>query len=192
MAGNVNRAKAEIPTIDCALVTIALEDGTEFGFKTANHVAVETQFETQDAVKLVVKGKLIAQKPEESTITGNQITLTDNVFNPELVLVLQGGVIKFDTEEPTKIIGYAPPVAGSDDKGQVFSMNCYSAQYSASGQIVQYEKTSYPNCQGVPISFSSEDGVFRAPEYVINSAPNIGQSPYEINYVQGLPELQTA
>lgn len=187
MAG-VRKSKAEIATIDCNLVTIETSDG-EFGFDTANKIAVEPQIEETEAVKLVVKGILRAQKPKESTITGHEITLTDNVFNPELVLVLQGGVIKYDTQEPTKIIGYTPPVAGSKDKGEVFKLNAYSAQYDASGQIVQYEKISYPNCQGVPVAFGSEDGVFRAPEYVINSAPKTGEAPYEISYVAALPEL---
>lgn len=189
----VYKSKAEIPTIDCTLVTIETGSGEtarEFGFDTANAIAVEPQIEEEDAVKLVVKGKLRAQKPNTSTITGNQITLTDNVFNPELVLILQGGQIKYDPVETTKITGYTPPVAGSNDKGEVFKLNAYSAQYDASGQIVQYEKITYPNCQGVPVAFGSEDGTFRAPEYTINSAPKTGEAPYEINYVAALPTLE--
>ena len=191
MAGNVKKSKAEIATIDCCLVTIETAEG-EFGFDTANKIEVEPQIEEEDAVKLVIKGILRAQKPKNSTITGNEITLTDNVFNPELVLALQGGVIKYDTAEPTKITGYTPPVAGSAHKGEIFKLNAYSAQYDASGQIVQYEKITYPNCQGVPVAFGSEDGSFRAPEYTINSAPKIGEAPYMISYVASLPTLVNA
>lgn len=188
---DVKKSKAEIATIDCCLVTIETEDG-EFGFDTSNKVAVEPQIEEEEAVKLVIKGILRAQKPATKTLTGNEITLTDNVFNPELVLVLQGGAIKYDTEDTKKIIGYTPPVAGSTDKGKVFKLNCYSAQYDAAGIIVQYEKITYPNCQGSPVAFGSEDGVFRAPEYVINSAPKTGEAPYDISYVKELPVLVAA
>ena len=191
MANNVKKSKAEIATIDCCLVTIETTDG-EFGFDTANKIEVEPQIEEEDAIKLVVKGILRAQKPKTSTITGNEITLTDNVFNPELVLVLQGGEIKYDTVNTSKIIGYTPPVAGSADKGEVFKLNAYSAQYDASGQIIQYEKITYPNCQGTPVAFGSEDGAFRAPEYKINSAPKTGEAPYVISYVAELPTLQNA
>ena len=184
----VKKSKAEIATIDVCLVTIETTDG-EFGFDTANQIEVEPQIEEEDAVKLVVKGILRAQKPKTSTLTGNEIILTDNVFNPELVLILQGGTIKYDQVELTKIIGYTPPVAGSSDKGEVFKLHAYSAQYDASGQIVQYEKISYPNCQGIPIAFGSEDGAFRAPEYTINSAPKSNEAPYDIDYVVELPEL---
>lgn len=182
------RAKAEIATIDCCMITIETKDG-EFGFQTANKIAVEPQIETTAAVKLIIKGKLKAQKPEQSTITGNKITLTDNVFIPELVLALQGGTIKYDSGEPSKIIGYTPPVVGSDDTGETFKLNAYSAQYNAAGAIVNYEKITYPNCKGTPVSFGAEDGVFRAPEYTINSAPNTGEAPYELTYVDALPVL---
>ena len=185
---NPKKSKAEIATIDCCLVTIETNDG-EFGFDTANKVAVEPQIEEQEAVKLIVKGVLRAQKPPVKTLTGNVVTLTDNVFNPELVLILQGGTIKYDAQDTEKIIGYTPPVAGSSDKGEVFKLNCYSAQYNAAGQIIQYEKIQYPNCTGSPVAFGSEDGVFRAPEYTINSSPNTGEAPYDISYVTALPVL---
>lgn len=189
MSKQVKKSKAEIATIDCNLITIELSDGREFGFDTANKLAVEPQIEEEDAVKLVVKGILRAQKPKTSTITGHALTLTDNVFNPELVLVLQGGEIVYDPNNPDEIVGYNPPVAGSNDKGETFTTNAYTAQYDASGQIVKYEKMSYPNCKGVPVAFGSEDGAFRAPEYTINSAPKTGEPPYSLTYVKSLPML---
>lgn len=181
----------EIPTIDVNLVTIQEQgtDGTvtgdEYILDTASQIEVEPQIEEEDGVKLIIKGVLKAQKPSTSTLTGNQITLTDNVFTPELVQMLQGGVVTTGTDGT--VTGYTPPVAGSNEKGKIFTLNAYSAQYNAAGIIVRYEKISYPNCQGVPIAFGSEDGTFRAPEYTINSAPNIGQAPYEITYVNELP-----
>lgn len=185
----VYKSKALIPTIDCCMVTVSA-DGEEFGFDTSNKVEVEPVVEETDAVKLVIKGILRAQKLGQSTITGHEITLTDNVFNPELVLILQGGKITYSDPDTNKVVAsYTPPVAGSADKGKVFKLNCYSAQYDASGQIVNYEKITYPNCQGKPVAFSSEDGVFRAPEYTIVSAPKTGEAPYTIEYVDELPTL---
>lgn len=195
----VTKSRNEIPTIDVNLVTISTKDGKEFGFDTANQLQVEVQTEDTDSVKLVVKGILRAQKPMESTITGHQITLTDNVFNPQLVKVLQGGKILYwqneeksstgETETSYGVARYTPPVAGSAEKGEIFTLNAYSAIYNAAGVITGYEKTIYPNCQGVPVAFNSEDGVFRAPEYTINSAPDIGEPPYDIVFVQTLPVL---
>lgn len=193
----VYKPKNEIATIDCSLITISHTVGSgseavteEIGFDTANQIEVEVQTEEEDAVKLVVKGKLRAQKPKQTTITGNEITLHDNVFNPELVLILQGGTIQYDSQTGA-IQSYTPPVAGSDDHGESFELNAYSAQYNAAGQIVNYEKITYPNCKGQPVAFSAEDGTFRAPEYVIDSAPNTGEAPYTITWVDELPTLAT-
>lgn len=180
----------EFATIDVALVSIRVNGSEdELILDTANQIQVTVATETQDKIPLIVKGRLIAQKPQQVTVTGNTIVLTDNVFNPELVKILQGGTIKYDSQTPTKVIGYTPPAVGSDDKGSVFTLSAYSAIYDAAGLIKGYEKISYPNCQGVPVALNSVDGTFRAPEYTINSAPNNGEAPYDMDIVQSLPTV---
>lgn len=181
----------EFATIDVNLVTVqTYEAGSdEIIFDTANQVQTTIATETTDAVKLIVKGRLIAQKPEEVTVTGNTIVLTDNVMNFDLIKILQGGTIKYDPLDPTKVIGYSMPPAGSTEKGQRFILRTYSAIYNEAGVIVGYEKTTYPNCQGVPTAFNVEDGTFRAPEYTINSMPANGESPVDIDIVSELPAV---
>lgn len=188
----VTKKKPEgIATIDVELVVIRTGDGTngtEYAIDTAGQIQVKPQTEEEDAIRLVKLGRLLAQKLATTTITGHQITLTDNVFYPEVAKVLQGGTFSGEGASMT----YEPPAAGSNEKGEVFELDCYSAQYDASGQIVNYEKITYPNCQGTPFGLSSEDNVFRLPEYVINSAPKAGQAPYKISYVNELPSFADA
>lgn len=192
----------EIPTIDVALVTIEKKGGDiVYAFDTANKLGVNVQSETEDATKLVVKGRLIAQKPETVTITGHTLVLTDNVFIPEVVKLLQGGIIKWwtsadktasqVTETEFGIAQYTPPVAGSKDKGEICIVKAYSAIYNAAGIITGYERITYPNCTGTPVALNTEDNVFRAPEYTIYSAPDTGEAPYTIDYIgpDDLPEV---
>lgn len=198
MPSNTVKKGNEIPTIDVSLVTIeekvtSGQSTTVYIFDTANKLGVNVQSETQDATKLVVKGRLIAQKPETVTITGHTLVLTDNVFIPEVVKLLQGGTIKWwtsaektamsDSETAFGIAQYTPPVAGSTEKGKICIVKAYSAIYNAAGIITGYERITYPNCQGTPVALSSEDNVFRAPEYTIYSAPNTGEAPYTIDYI---------
>lgn len=193
----------EIPTIDVALVTISVPGrGQELALNTASKLGVNPQTETKDAVKLVVKDRLIAQKPASTTITGHTLVITDNVFIAEVVKILQGGTIKYfgnaegtqesDTDAGFGVKSYEPPAVGSAEKGEVFILNAYSAIYNAAGIITGYEKIRYPNCQGVPLALSSEDGVFRVSEYTINSAPDTGEAPYKLEYVKTLPEIEAA
>jgi hypothetical protein len=181
----------EIATIDVTLVTVKTNDAeTEIALDTANSIAVTVNSETTDAVKLIIKGKLKAQKPEQVTVTGNQLVLTDNVFNPEMVQILQGGTVSYDDDGAFK--GYTPPNAGEDADITPFTLNAYSAIYGADALVKGYEKISYPNCQGQPVALSSEDGTFRAPEYTINSAPDVGQPPYTLEIVSELPKVENA
>jgi len=185
----------EIATIDVALVSIQTyeQDADEIILDTANHIQVAVQTETEDAVKLVVKGRLIAQKGEQTTITGNQITLTDNVFNDKVVKILQGGTIKTDPVTG-EFAGYTPPVVGAkgeDATGKLFRLKAYSSIYNAAGVLTGYECITYPNCKGKPFAFDSEDGVFRSKDYVIDSAPAEGEAPYDMDII-GVDELPVA
>lgn len=180
-----------IPTIDVSLIVIRVGDdntGTEWAIDTANKLGVEPQVSTVEAIQLVKLGRVLAQKPKTTTITGHQLTLTDNVFTPEIMKILQGGKVT-GTGATLK---YVPPVSGSGEKGEIFELDAYSAEYDASGQIVKYEKITYPNCQGSPVPINTEDDVFRLPEYTIMSAPNKGQAPYELSYVTELPDFSEA
>ena len=178
-------------TIDVALVVIRTGDsstGTETAIDTSNQIQVEPQINEEDAVQVIKDGKVLAQKLGKSTLTGNRITLTDNVFSPEVAKTLQGGEITGEGEN----LVYTPPAAGSGETGEVFELDVYSAEYNAAGQIVKYEKITYPNCQGTPIGLGTEDGVFRVSEYTINSAPDTGEPPYKLSYVTELPDFSEA
>lgn len=254
----------EVATIDVALVVVKDGDGNRIGLDTSNRVQVTPVTETRDAVKLIVKDRLIAQKGQKVTITGNTITLTDNVFNAQLVQLLQGGVITFsrkyssasasidagkhhivvgtdylvfnvgeavtgsvefndvsgvleivttnnrqrksytveasapsgstaitvtDASDTSRVKSYTPPTVGEVVNSEPFTLECYSAIYNAAALIIGYERITYPNCKGVPVAFASEDDVFRAPEYTINSSPDSNEAPYVIDYVPYLPAL---
>lgn len=189
----------EIAMIDAALVVMRTRgvNAQALALDTASQVEVAIATETTDAVKLIIKGKLIAQKKATTTVTGNTLTLTDNVFNFEQAKILQGGTLYYwTTEEKTAtqtektefgVAGYEPPVAGSDDKGEVFDLDIYSSVYDTSGDIVQYEKITYPNCTGQPFGVGAQDDTFNVNSIAIDSAPAKGQAPYSIMTVKELP-----
>lgn len=180
----------EIATIDVELVTVTTEDGVEIGLDTSTQIQVEPDVETTDAIKLIVKGILRAQKRQVTTITGNTITLTDNVFNPELVKVLQGGEITYDMDGNFE--AYTPPVAGAEKEITPFTLNVYTGHYDAAGLVLDHEMVSYPNCTGEPVAFGAEDDTFNVPSYTIISAPGDGEPPYTVKMVKTLPSVGEA
>lgn len=174
-----------VAVIDVAMVVVRTND-LELAVETANKVQIEPQINTQEAVVNVKLGKVLAQKPAKNTITSQLITLTDSVFIPVLAKILQGGEITTDSEGNET---YTPPLVGSGNEGEIFELDVYGAVYDAAGKIVKYEKTTYPNCQGSPITETLEDNVFRVSEYTITSAAEEGQAPYTRVYVAKLPEI---
>lgn len=185
----------EIPTIDVALVTITTKNagGTvdkEYAIDTSSKIAVAPIVNTQEAIQLMIKGVLKAQKRKKVTITGHTITLTDNVFIPEVVKILQGGTVTMGIgADAAKVVKYEPPVAGVEYTPSIFELCAYSAIYNAAGLVTGYEKITYPNCTGEPIGINAEDNVFRVSEYVIVSSPDTNEVPYTIDYVAALPAI---
>lgn len=189
----------EVATIDVALVTWLADGETdELIWDTANQIQVEAQTETVEAIKLINQSdaRLIAQKPQTSTLTGNQLTMTDNVLIPELLVALQGGTVEYDTSTPPRVISYVPPPSGAPEsaKGKKGKLRTYSSIYNAAGDLTGYECITWPNCRGTPIAINTQDNTFRTPEYVVVSSPDTDEPPFRIDYIKPseLPALPVA
>jgi len=66
-------------------------------------------------------------------------------------------------------------------------LNLYTAEKGTEGEVITYAKFSYPSCKGTPAKFSFKDGEYMTPEYTIVSRPGKGEAPYDIDFVQALP-----
>lgn len=187
--GTIRRPE-EVATIDASLIVLTREngDGDAFGITTNTEVATEVQTETTDANKLIIKGVLKAQKKEKQTLTGIQITLTDNMTVLDLARAVQGGKILRD--EQGKIIKYVPPIVGEEEEQEKYTVEVYTACMDSSGEILKYEKTTYKHCTGQPFAFNAKDDEWRSAQYVLLCLPKQGEPPYELDYVDELPEIE--
>lgn len=186
------RKPDEVATIDAALIVLTPEsgEGDSIGITTNTEVATEVLTETTDANKLIIKGELKAQKKEKQTLTGIQLTLTDNMTVLDLAKAVQGGVILRD--EQGKIVKYTPPLVGEESSQEKYTVEVYSACMDSSGEIIKYEKTTYKHCTGQPFAYNAKDDEWRSAQYVLVSLPKQGEPPYEIDYVDELPEVEDA
>ena len=182
----------EAAMIDCCMIVVTTEEDTprSIAVTSDTSISVEAQYETQEAIRLVNKGVLLAQKPEHRTPVGHTITLTDNLTILELIEILQGGTVQ--RNESGAITGYTPPAIGEKYAPVKFKLDAYTAQMDEGGNVVKYEKINYPGCQGFPVALGAEDNVFRVNTYTINSAPKKGEAPYTLEYVDALPEVDDA
>lgn len=186
MADTVKKTTGKA-TIDAAMIVIKTKEITPkiYGFTSGQKVGVSANIETSDAIKLMIKGTLKAQKPEKKTMTGNTITITDLVTVYEMLPLLNGGELVKTEDE---ITGYKPPIVGEEVTLTKFDTSIYTAIMDGS-TITGYECVTYPSCTGSPIGLGSEDDVFRTNEYEIISAPGQGERAYTMDIVDALPVI---
>ena len=184
---NKKVTKMALIDVECVeLVAHNVEQDT-YRWKTASNLDAELNITEGEATELIVNGQLIAQKRAKDVVTGSTLTVTDNVFAPEIVKFIQGG--EFEVDEHGNFESYTAPVAGEEVKLDKFDFNIYTAQRDVAGDIVSYIKVGFPNCSGKPVNIKLENGAFFAPEYTIISAPSTGDAPYTITAVEELPTL---
>lgn len=184
MPATIKKAEG-MSMIDCAMIVIEPEDGTDgIAFTSASQLGVEAQTETTDAVKNIIKGEVKAQKPEETTLTGHTLTLTDTTMIMAFLPILQGGTLTLDDDNTTPI-KYEPPASGKNE-GKKFKLKAYTAIMEGA-TITGYGCVTYPGCKGTPVLFNFEDNVFQSNEYTINSTPGAGEKPFTWEKVEELP-----
>lgn len=185
MASNIKKAEG-VSLIDCSMIVIEPEDGTSDGiaFTSASKLGVEAKTQTRDAIPNTIKGEVKAQKPEEVTLTGHTLTLTDTTMIMAFLPILQGGTLTMDEDGATPI-KYEPPSSGKNE-GKKFKLKAYTAIMEGAS-TVGYGCVTYPGCQGTPVLWNFEDDVFQSNEYTINSTPGAGERPYVWERVEALP-----
>lgn len=184
-----NKKVTKMALIDVEMVEIVAHNVEQdtYRWKTASNLDAELNITEGEATELIVNGQLIAQKRAKDVVTGSTLTVTDNVFAPEIVKFIQSG--EFEVDEHGNFVSYTAPVAGEEVKLDKFDFNIYTAQRDVAGDIVSYIKVGFPNCSGKPVNIKLENGAFFAPEYTIISAPSTGDAPYTITAVEELPTL---
>lgn len=192
---NVKKS-AEKATIDCTMIVLRPQDTQTYetvGTDSDTQIQVEANVETSEAVRLVIKDVLKAQKKARTTLTGHTITITEGMTVLDFLPLLTGATLIKD-QTTGEITGYNPPASGERVELPVFDMDVYSAVYSGA-ELVGYEKITYPNCTGDQIAPpGSQDGTFRSNDITIVSAPGNGVPPYSVAYIEpeDLPTLVAA
>jgi len=178
----------ELPLIGVALVVLTDKDDKKYSFSTATKANAKLDIEEGKKTELIIKGALKAMKKFPSVIKGVAVEFEDNMFLPEVVCLLQGGVVEIDTDK-SKFKSYTPPAAGGTPDLDSFTVDIYTEETDTSGDIVGYAKLSLPNGKGEPVDLAFEDDKFFAATYTINTAPSTGQPPYKIEMVDSLPVI---
>lgn len=180
-----------IANIKRADITTEEETPVSYSFDTASMAEVEPELSEGEEEILRVKNTILATNKTEDIVIGYGITMTDNVFTPELFALIDGGTVEYQTpgDDTTPFAKYDAPVAGQAVSRTKFTIDIYSEVKDQSGETTGYLKFTFKHCKGKPVKYSINDGQFQVPEMAFQSRPANGESPASYEYLETLPAV---
>lgn len=176
----------QMPLSDVSLVRVITSDSI-YSFKTSDEITTEEVVSEGEEQTLKIKGEIYANREAKDTVLGYDLTCKDNVMCPELLKVMQGGTIEYDTDGKTFKKYTAPPIGQTTTK-EKFDVEVYSAEVGTDGDTGRFSKVTFPSCKGKSVPISFQDGEYYSNEYTIQSRPAKGVQPYTIDVVDALPD----
>lgn len=154
--------------------------------KTASEAEIKGTVDSGEDKPLRKGNRLLARHKTDDLITGYEISLSDLMVYPEVVALIDGGVV---TNEPAGTFkSYAGPVTGKEVTRTPFTLELYCANKDTGNNIISYQKLTFTGCRGKSVvEWSLKDGDFFAPKYTIESMPAVGESPMSMEIVTQLP-----
>lgn len=158
-------------------------------FKTASEAEIEPEVSEGDEQILRVKNDILAINRTEDIVIGYNITLKQNELIPEVLALVDGGTLKMDEIETTKVIGYSAPSPGVTVARKTVNVILYTAEKDTAGEILGYVKFKFTNAKGTPVTYSMKDGDFFVPEMALKSRPKSTEVPVDIDFIDVLPTI---
>lgn len=185
MAATLEELKNPMAVTDVMAVTIETAD-KNYLIKTGSEVGIKARVDAGNKKPLRKGNTIYAQNNTEDIILGYDIDLTDILMHPEVLAMVEGGVV---TSGETGIT-YTGPVIGKETKRTSFTLTVYSANRDTGSNALNYLKLTFPGCKGKsPVEWSLKDGEFFTPKYTLESAPAFGQAPMTMSVVEALPAV---
>lgn len=180
----------EFPLANIVRVEIETEETTPKQYRltdVASEAEITAYVSEGQEKELRVKNVIKAQNKTEDIVKGYDIRLVSATMIPEILALVDGGTLKYDDVDPSKVIGYDAPVVGVPVERKPFSLHIYTEEKDVDGSTVSYVKFTYKHCKGTPVNYSIIDGEFFAPELTCKSRPKSGESPVAIDFLDELP-----
>lgn len=185
-----NAVKNQLPLTDVEMVQVVTKESQPriFTFDTSDEVTTEEIVEEGKDRPLQIKNKIVANVPAEDLVLGYDLKFKDNVMCPELLHVMQGGTLTYETEGGA-FKSYEPPAIGTTRNKVALDVITYTAEVSTDGKTGRYLKITWSNGKGSSVPISLKDGEYYSNEYTVKCRPAKGQAPYKMEVVDELPSL---
>lgn len=158
-----------------------IKTGTEANFRTAVAAGQEKE--------LRKKNTILALNKTDDILKGYDVDLTDVLVHPEVLAILEGGVVTNTADPEPTFSTYTGPVVGQPVVRESFALDIYCENLDTDGAPLSYTQFNLTDCKGKPTEFALKDGDFWTPKYTMESRPKKGQAPITISNVAAIPAV---
>lgn len=183
-----NVKKVIIEELDPATGDVKTGTGSKYTISSDSEVGLEPEINEGDKKVLRDSTSIMAQVKDEDLLEAMNLKLTTCKFPVGVLPIIQGGSLKMDTTDVTKIVGYdAPTMAQGATQKKYFKLTIYVENRNGD-DIVNYVKFTFSKCRGkiLKLQFKKE---FFAPEFEVRATENtkLAKPVYGFDYVDTLP-----
>lgn len=182
-----NVKRIDIEELDPA-TGLVKSGGTPIKLTCDSEVELEPVVSQGDEKVLRNATHILAVARTNDLIYGYNLKMTNNTFDVGLAALIEGGTLRYDVAEPTKVIGYdSPLLSEGDTKIKEFKATIYVTNYEGD-TIKNYAKVVLNKCIGTAPNLSFKQD-FYAPEFNIKARENTkaGLTIKSVDYVDTLP-----
>lgn len=182
-----NVKRVEIEELDPATMDVKT-DSKKYVISCDSEIALEPEINEGEKKVLRDSTHILAQAKDEDLLEAMNLKLTTVKFPVEVLPMIQGGTLRCDVTEKTKIVGYdAPTMAEGVTNKKYFRLSAYVGNYEGEN-VLNYVKITFPKCRGkiLKLDFKKE---FFAPEFDVRATENtkLKKPAYSFDYVDALP-----
>lgn len=178
--------KNPLAITDVMAVTIETAD-KKYLIKTGSEASIKARVDSGKKTALRKHNTIYAQNNTDDIILGYDIDLTDILLNPEVLALIDGGVV---TQAESAFSKYTGPVIGKETVRTPFTLSIYCANRDTGSNAVSYLELVFTGCKGKsPVEWSVKDGEFFSPKYTIENAPAFGEAPMTMSVAKALPSV---
>lgn len=176
--------------INVKKIKIITEEATprNFGWETVTKIGAKATISKGTETECRKLNTVYGKEKSEDIVTGYEVEADAQTLEPEIMALVDGGKLRYDTGEPEKVIGYDAPKSGEPIVRIPFTTEFYAEDKDTDGSTKGYTKVTIKNCKGSPMDWDFEDGKFSVPKFKLTSSPKLGESPISIDFVDDIEE----
>ncbi|HID0814601.1 TPA: hypothetical protein ACXNW8_000183 [Clostridium botulinum] len=170
------------------LTGLPATDMEKINIKCDSEIEIDPEISQGQEKQLRDDERILATAGTPDLLYGYKLKLKNTTLELAVAALIEGGIIRYDKDDSTKIIGYDTPMLSEGSKIKPFMAEIYAENYEGE-DVKNYAKITFNKCTGKAFKMSLKKD-FYAPEFEIKCRENTkAKLPIKsIEFLDSLPQ----